>query len=157
MAESGPGRRRRLGPPRGQRRFVVNAGTVRALLKWCASRAQRRFVVEGAGGLGRSLTQQLAAAGEDVVDVPSTRASLLGTDGDRKSDPADAFHVVQVALFPRDLRRVVRVDQTTTLRLLSERHDDLVHRVLNQLTRSCATSCPAACPPVSRPTRPLRP
>ncbi|MFF7234691.1 transposase, partial [Streptomyces sioyaensis] len=99
----------------------------------------RRFAVEGAGGLGRSLTQQLAAAGENVVDVPSTlsaRARLLATGGDRKTDAKDALHVAQVALFRHDLRPVVREDQTTILRLLTERRDDLVHertRVLNRL------------------------
>lgn len=94
---------------------------------------------EGARGLGRTLAQQLAAAGENVVDVPSTlsaRARLLATGGDRKTDAADARHVAQVALFRDDLRTVVPEDQTTILRLLTERHDDLVHertRVLNRL------------------------
>ncbi len=72
-----------------QRRFVVNAGTFRQLMRWCEQWPERRFAVEGAGGLGRSLAQQLAAAGENVVDVPSTlsaRARLLATGGDRKTD-----------------------------------------------------------------------
>jgi transposase len=122
-----------------QRRFVVNAGTFRQLVRWCEQWPERRFAVEGARGLGRTLAQQLAAAGEDVVDVPSTlsaRARLLATGGDRKTDPADALHVAQVALFRQDLRPVEPEDQTTILRLLTERHDDLVHertRVLNRL------------------------
>ncbi|MGW3248831.1 IS110 family transposase [Streptomyces sp. NPDC001070] len=122
-----------------QRRFVVNAGTFRQLMRWCEQWPDRRFAVEGAGGLGRSLAQQLAAAGENVVDVPSTlsaRARLLATGGDRKTDAADALHVAQVALFRHDLRPVVQEDQTTILRLLTERRDDLVHertRVLNRL------------------------
>ncbi|MGW2370646.1 IS110 family transposase [Streptomyces sp. NPDC001667] len=72
----------------GQRRFVVNAGTFGQLIRWGEQGHERRFVIEGAGGLGRTLAQQLAAAGEDVVDVPSTlsaRARLLATGGDRKS------------------------------------------------------------------------
>ncbi|MCX5319176.1 IS110 family transposase [Streptomyces sp. NBC_00120] len=122
-----------------QRRFVVNAGTFRQLMRWCEQWPDRRFAVEGAGGLGRSLAQQLAAAGENVVDVPSTlsaRARLLATGGDRKTDAKDALHVAQVALFRHDLRPVVQEDQTTILRLLTERRDDLVHertRVLNRL------------------------
>lgn len=122
-----------------QRRFVVNAGTFRQLMRWCEQWPERRFAVEGARGLGRTLAQQLATAGEDVVDVPSTlsaRARLLATGGDRKTDPADALHVAQVALFRQDLRPVEPEDQTTILRLLTERHDDLVHertRVLNRL------------------------
>ncbi|WP_371666566.1 IS110 family transposase [Streptomyces sp. NBC_00289] len=72
-----------------QRRFVVNAGTFRQLMRWCEQWPDRRFAVEGAGGLGHSLAQQLAAAGENVVDVPSTlsaRARLLATGADRKTD-----------------------------------------------------------------------
>ncbi|MEU1598519.1 transposase [Streptomyces sp. NPDC005708] len=64
-----------------QRRFVVNAGTFRQLMRWCEQWPERRFAVEGARGLGRTLAQQLAAAGENVVDVPSTlsaRARVLG-------------------------------------------------------------------------------
>ncbi|MEU8837485.1 transposase, partial [Streptomyces sp900116325] len=113
-----------------QRRFVVNAGTFRQLMRWCEQWPERRFAIEGAGGLGRSLAQQLAAAGENVVDVPSTlsaRARLLATGGDRKTDTADALHVAQVALFRADLRPVAQEDQTTILRLLTERRDDLVH------------------------------
>lgn len=73
--------------------------------------------MEGAGGLGRTLAQQLAAAGEDVVDVPSTlsaRGRLLATGGDRKTDPADALHVAHVALFRTDLRKVTAEDQSVT-------------------------------------------
>jgi transposase len=122
-----------------QRRFVVNAGTVRQLMRWCEKWPERRFAVEGAKGLGRSLAQQLAAGGEHVVDVPSTlsaRARLLATGGDRKTDEADALHVAQVALFRQDLRTVEPEDQSMILRLLTERHDDLVHertRIINRL------------------------
>ncbi|MGD9623003.1 MAG: IS110 family transposase [Mycolicibacterium sp.] len=123
----------------GQRRFPVNAGTFRQLMSWCQQWPQRRFAVEGAAGLGRGIAQQLAAAGEHVVDVPSTlsaRARLLATGGDRKTDVADALHVAQVALFRPDLRDVCPEDQTTILRLLTERRDDLVGertRLLNRL------------------------
>ncbi|MEV0668523.1 IS110 family transposase [Actinomadura luteofluorescens] len=122
-----------------QRRFVVNAGTVGQLMRWCQQWPERRFAIEGARGLGRTLAQQLAAAGENVVDVPSTlsaRARLLGTGGAARTDAADATHVAQVVLFRHDRRPVEPEDQTTILRLLTERHDDLVHdrtRVLNRL------------------------
>ncbi|GHB32074.1 transposase [Streptomyces chryseus] len=105
----------------------------------CEQWPERRFAVEGAGGLGRTLAQQLAAAGEDVVNVPSTlsaRARLLSTGGDRKTDPADALHVAQVALFRNHLRKVTAEDQSTILRLLTERRNDLVNertRVVNRL------------------------
>lgn len=82
------------------RRFAVNAGTFRQLMRWCEQWPERRFAIEGARGLGRTLAQQLAAAGENVVDVPSSlsaRARLLATGGDRKTDANDARHVAQVA------------------------------------------------------------
>ncbi|WP_371516605.1 IS110 family transposase [Kitasatospora sp. NBC_01300] len=120
-----------------QRRFVVNAGTFRQLMSWYEKWPERRFAVEGA--LGRSLAQQLAAADEPVVDVPSTlsaRAWPLSTGGNHKTDETDARHVAQVALFRPDLREVAAENQSTVLRLLTERRDDLVHertRVLNRL------------------------
>ncbi|MFF3062900.1 transposase [Streptomyces sp. NPDC057909] len=129
-----------------KRRFTVNAGTFRQLMAWCEQWPERRFAVEGAGGLGRSLAQQLAAADEDVVDVPATlsaRARMLATGGNRKTDAADARHVAQVALFRPDLRQVTAEDQTTILRLLTERRDDLVHE---------RTRVPQ--PPPRRPARP---
>ncbi|WP_211269311.1 IS110 family transposase [Saccharothrix syringae] len=119
------------------RRFVVNAGTFRQLTAWTATWPQRRFAVEGAHGLGRGIAQQLATAGEHVVDVPATlamRARLLNTGGGRKTDPADAASVAHAALHHPALRQIVPEDQTTIPRLLSERRDELAHertRVLN--------------------------
>ncbi|MGI5133698.1 transposase [Streptomyces sp. CA-106110] len=66
----------------------------------------------------------------------SARARLLATGGGRRTDANDARHGAQVALFRHDLRGVDAEDRTTILRLLTERHDDLVHertRVLNRL------------------------
>ena len=73
------------------------------------------------------------------MDVPSTlsaRARLLATGGNRKTDAADALYVAQVALFRQGLRTVEPEDQPTILRLLTERHDDLVNertRIINRL------------------------
>ena len=64
----------------GRRRLLVNAGTLSQLRAWAAGWPARRFAVEGAYGLGRPIAQQLAAAGEQVLDVPATlaaRARLL--------------------------------------------------------------------------------
>jgi transposase len=121
------------------RRFVVNAGTLRALLAWTAGWSCRQFAVEGAHGLGRGIAQQLTAAGEHVLDVSATlaaRVRLLTTGGGRKTDTHDAHSVAQVALHHRGLRVVVAEDQTVILRLLSERRDDLARertRLLNRL------------------------
>jgi transposase len=140
------------GKPVGHRRFVVNAGTFAQLTKWVAAWPQRRFAIEGANGLGRGIAQQLAAAGEHVVDVPATlsvRARLLSTGGGRKSDTTDALSVAQVAVHRTDLRVVALEDQTTILRLLSERRDDLAHertRLLNRLHVLLRDLIPAGAP-----------
>ena len=123
----------------GRRRLLVNAGTLGQLMAWAAGWPSRRFAVEGAYGLGRPIAQQLAAAGEQVWDVPAklaARARLLGSGGGRKTDTADAASVAQVALHCPILRTVAAEDQTTILRLLIERRDDLAGertRILNRL------------------------
>ncbi len=62
------------------------------------------WAIEGAGGLGRLLAQQLVAAGEAVVDVPSAlaaRARVLQRGHGRKSDGIDARSVAVVAQTPQ--------------------------------------------------------
>jgi transposase len=72
------------------------------LLAWAETLdAERLWAVESANGLGRLLSQQLVAAGEQVVDVPAT------------------------GLRHDELRPVVVEDHTAVLRLLSDRHRDL--------------------------------
>jgi transposase len=123
----------------GRRRLLVNAGTLGQLTAWATVWPARRFAVEGAYGLGRPIAQQLAAAGEQVLDVPATlssRARLLSSGGGRKTDAADAASVAQVALHCPALRTVTSEDQTTILRLLAERRNDLTGertRILNRL------------------------
>ncbi|HEX9177931.1 MAG TPA: hypothetical protein VF874_18275 [Mycobacterium sp.] len=106
------------------RGFVVNAGTPVALAKWTRRWASRRFAIKGANGLGRGIAQVLVTADKDVVDVPSTLAMkvrVLSTGGGRKTDPDDAYAVALCALHHKGLHAVHRKDQTTILRLLSER------------------------------------
>jgi transposase len=127
------------GTPLGRRRLLVNAGTLGQLTAWAAGWPARRFAVEGAYGLGRPIAQQLAAAGEQVLDVPAiltARARLLSVGGGRKTDTADAVSVAQAALHCPTLRTVAVEDQTSILRLLAERRDDLTGertRILNRL------------------------
>jgi transposase len=127
------------GRPLGRRRLLVHAGTLGQLTAWATGWPTRRFAVEGAYGLGRPIAQQLAAAGEQVLDVPATlaaRARLLSVGGGRKTDTADAASVAQVALHCARLRRVAGEDQSTILRLLAERRHDLAGertRILNRL------------------------
>nr|WP_277524190.1 transposase [Arthrobacter sp. ES3-54] len=112
----------------GRRR--ADRGTARQLLTWAAQWPERRFAIEGANGLGRGIAQILVACGDSVVDVPSTLAMkvrVLSTGGGRKSDPADAFAVANTALRQTNLRPVAAEDQSTILRLLDERREDLGH------------------------------
>ena len=57
--------------PLGQVRVHASAAQAERLLAWAASWPHRTWAVEGAGGLGHLLAQQLVAAGERVLDVPA--------------------------------------------------------------------------------------
>jgi transposase len=123
----------------GQLRLPATSQAGGQLLAWAAAWPERRWAVEGAGGLGRGIAQLLVAAGEQVVDVPAklaARARLLGSSSSRKTDLADACSVAAAAIPHRGLRPVALEDETVVLRLLSDRRDDLVAertRVLSRL------------------------
>ncbi len=75
------------------------------------------------------LARRLVADGEQVLDVPpklSTRARIFDRGHGRKSDPADARTTAVVALRTKGLREVMLDDEMVALRLMSERHADLV-------------------------------
>ena len=62
------------------------------LVAWAAPFETRVWAVESAGGLGYLLSQQLVAAGENVVDVPASlaaRVRVLGSGRSNKNDPND--------------------------------------------------------------------
>src|SRR6266702_6730932 len=70
------------------------------LVAWAAAWRERTWAVEGAGGLGRLLAQQLVAAGERVLDVPpklAARVRLLQA-GTRTRTTRDRQRVVRVVL-----------------------------------------------------------
>lgn len=74
------------------------------------------------------LSQQLVAAGEDVVDVPATlaaRTRLLATGRSNKNDPNDAMSVAITALRSTGLRPVAAVGHSEILRLLAKRNMDI--------------------------------
>jgi transposase len=52
----------------GQEAFPANRKGLRALQRWARRFPERRWAVEGAGGIGRPLAQKLLAAGEQVVE-----------------------------------------------------------------------------------------
>jgi transposase len=122
----------------GQLRVSATSQAGRQLLAWAKQWPERRWAVEGAGGLGRGIAQLLVAAGEPVVDVPAklaARARLLGTSSARKTDLTDAASVAAAAIHHRQLRPVALEDHTVVLRLLSDRRDDLVAERTRTLSR----------------------
>ena len=72
----------------------------RELLAWAERFPMRRWAIESANGHGYLLAQQLIAAGEHVVDVPSTlsaRVRVLDSTRSQKNDRNDARSVAIVA------------------------------------------------------------
>jgi transposase len=119
--------------------FPQDRAGLSALERWARRFPERRWAMENARGLGRHLAGRLVAAGEPVVDVPpklSARVRVLSTGNARKNDRVDAL---AIALAASHLGRLVAVDPeaaSETLRLLSERREDLVAertRALNRL------------------------
>jgi transposase len=132
--------------------FSTDRAGLRSLRRWGKRFPERRWAVEGAGGLGRPVALRLVGAGETVVDVPaklSSRARLLATGNARKNDRVDAFHVALAALGGGRLAEAVEEEHSETLRMLSERREDLVKertRTLNRLHASLRDLLPGGAP-----------
>ncbi len=110
-------------------RVDADAKQLALLLEWAEAFSPRRWAVEGAGGTGALLARQLVAAGEEVVDVAPTlsaRVRLLDRGRSAKTDAHDARATAIVALRHANLRPVVVEDHDAVLRLLADRHHDLV-------------------------------
>jgi transposase len=132
----------------GQQSFAANRKGLRALQRWAKRFPERRWAVEGAGGIGRPLAQKLLAAGERVVGVPpklSSRVRVLSTGNARKNDALDATFTALAALRNDRLGSVQPEDgpegHAEILRLLSERREDLVC----ERTRVPSTACTCFC------------
>src|SRR5215211_4703976 len=132
-------------------RFAADDGQRDRLLSFAACFAPRTWAVEQATGMGALLAQQLVAVGETVLDVPPTlsaRVRLLDSTRTDKTDSHDARAAAIVALRHRRLRSVTLVDHSAVLRLLADRHHDLIalrtqavcrlHALLCQLTEGGA-------------------
>ena len=127
-----------IGPaeePLGGVRVRASAGQAEKLVAWAAAWPERTWAVEGAAGLGRLLAQQLAAAGERVLDVQpklASRVRLLQAGDTNKNDPNDALSVAVAALRSKTARPVMAEDYPAVLKVWSERHRDL-GRLRNQV------------------------
>jgi transposase len=114
--------------PLGELRVRACAAQAERLLAWAAAWPQRTWAVEGAGGLGHLLAQQLLAAGERVLDVPpklGARVRLLATGDVNKNDPNDARSVAVAALRSPGVREVRPDDHAAVLKIWSKRYRDL--------------------------------
>src|SRR6266700_8283902 len=103
------------GEPLGELRVRASAAWAGRLVAQAASWPERTWAVEGAGGLGRLLAQQLVAAGELVLDVQpklAARVRLLQAGDTGKSDPHDAASAAVAALRSRACRPVAAEDHT---------------------------------------------
>jgi transposase len=121
--------------PLGKLRVRASAAQAERLVAWAAAWPERTWAVEGAGGLGHLLAQQLVAAGERVLDVQpklGARVRLLATGASNKNDPNDALPVAVAALRSRTRRLVTADDHGAVLRVWSRRHRDL-GRAKNQV------------------------
>jgi transposase len=121
--------------PLGELRVRASAAQAGTLVAWAAPWPERTWAVEGAGGLGQLLAQQLVAAGERVLDVPPTLASrvrLLQAGDTNKNDPSDALSVAVAALRSQARRQVLAEDHAAVLKVWAKRHRDLA-RSRNQV------------------------
>ena len=127
-----------IGPaeePLGKLRVEASEGQAAELLGWASEWPDRTWAVEGAGGLGRLLAQQLLAAGERVLDVQpklAARVRLLEAGNTGKNDPNDARSAAVAALRSRSGRQIAAEDHAAVLRIWARRHRDLA-RARNQV------------------------
>jgi transposase len=121
--------------PLGELRVRSSASQAERLVAWAAAWPERTWAVEGAGGLGHLLAQQLVATGERVLDVQprlGARVRLLSTGATNKNDPNDARSVAIAALRSATPRAVAADDHAAVLKVWAKRHRDL-GRARNQV------------------------
>src|SRR6266700_2443045 len=85
------------------------------LRAWAQAWPERTWAVEGAGGVGHLLAQQLLAAGVRLLQAGDTN----------KNDPNDAFSVAVAALRSPGVREAGRDDHAMVLKIWSKRYKDL--------------------------------
>ncbi|HCU96440.1 MAG TPA: IS110 family transposase [Actinobacteria bacterium] len=121
--------------PLGELRVRASGAQAQKLVAWAAAWPERTWAVEGAGGLGHLLAQQLVAAGERVLDVQpklASRVRLLQAGDTNKNDPNDALSVAVAALRSKVSREVTADDYQAVLKVWAKRHRDLA-RARNQV------------------------
>jgi len=132
--------------PLGELRVRACVAQVERLLAWAEAWPARTWAVEGAGGTGHLLAQQLVSAGERVLDVQpklGARVRLLAAGDVNKNDPNDARSVAVAALRSAGVPEVRSDDHAAVLKIWSKRYRDLgrtrtqvvcrLHAVLGEL------------------------
>jgi len=132
--------------PLGELRVRACVAQAERLLAWAQAWPERTWAVEGAGGTGHLLAQQLVSAGERVLDVQpklGARVRLLAAGDVNKNDPNDARSVAIAALRSAGVREVRPDDHAAVLKVWSKRYRDLgrtrtqvvcrLHAVLGEL------------------------
>jgi transposase len=132
--------------PLGEVRVRACVAQTERLLEWAQAWPTRTWAVEGAGGTGHLLAQQLVSAGERVLDVQpklGARVRLLAAGDVNKNDPNDARSVAVAALRSAGVREVRADDHASVLKIWSKRYRDLgrtrtqvvcrLHAVLGEL------------------------
>src|SRR5690348_12014018 len=140
--------------PLGELQVRACAAQAERLLAWAAAWPQRTWAVEGAGGLGHLLAQQLLAAGERVLDVPpklGARVRLLAAGDVNKNDPDDARSVAVAALRSPGTAEVKPDDHAAVLKIWSKRYRDLGRTRTQVVCRLHAVLCDLVPGGVSRP------
>jgi transposase len=133
-------------------RVEVNRDGYRKLRRFASRWSPAVWAIEGATGLGASLTTRLAGDGVDVVDVPAKlarRVRMLSTGHGRKTDQADALSVGIAAHTATRLNTAVVDETIAALRALTEHRDDLVRtrtQTINRLHALLAQLLPAGLP-----------
>jgi transposase len=130
--------------PLGEVRVRASAVQADQLLAWAAAWPERTWAVEGAGGTGHLLAQQLVAAGERVLDVQpklGARVRLLAAGDTNKNDPNDARSVAIAALRSPGCREVRPDDHAAVLKVWSKRHRDLGRTRTQTVCRLHAVLC----------------
>jgi transposase len=112
-----------------RQQFANSAGGFRELKVFWRQWRPRTWAIEGCNGVGKHIAQRLVAEGETVLDVSTRRAALVrvfGGGNGRKTDDTDALSIALVGLHSSDLPKVRADEVTVTLRLLSNRRNELV-------------------------------
>jgi len=130
--------------PLGELRVRASVAQAERLLAWAAAWPQRTWAVEGAGGIGHLLAQQLLSAGQRVLDVPpklGARVRLLAAGDVNKNDPSDARSVAVAALRSAGVREARPDDHAAVLKIWSKRYRDLGRTRTQVVCRLHAVLC----------------